>query len=439
MKARTEMSPDSISAPHPFHIDRTQIVPHHVGENVLPNFHLFDKLLRFASRRPQPVAIRDDNLGVEKTFLQLLTDVLAIRTTLQAALCPAALHDLSYGQDVFIGLLAPGGYEYTVGFIAILALGAAVVPMCEYRCFEIRRTKFLTLRFSAVALPVEEASYFVLKSRCVAILAESKAIRLGNSLVCHVQQNQGLSIPCVSIAPYLKTSVIPAQCITISSNTMININAAGLVIFTSGTTGPPKGAVQRRGYICAAAEAVAHHYQITSADVVLHVLPVHHATGIGITFLPFLVSGACIDFRSGSFDERWMWERWKRGGLTFFSGVPTIYMRMMRYYMQAIDKLGREKKHEYIAGARQFRALLCGSSALPTPVQNFWTDILGGKRLLTRYGATEFGAVFKVDLEPGVTPEGSVGQIVPGVTVKLSEGNEGMVLVKGPHIFSGYI
>jgi len=200
----------------------------------------------------------------------------------------------------------------------------------------------------------------------------------------------------------------------------------------------------RRAYTFDGAMAVAEHYGLTSKDAILHVLPGHHATGVGITFFPFLIAGATIEFRSGSFDETWMWERWREGAkdpsrsLTFFSGVPTIYMRMRRHFMQHLSKLPRAKLAEYIAGARQFRACLCGTSALPHPISDFWTQLMH-KKIVQRYGATEFGAVFKVQIEDCEAPDGSVGERVPGIDIKLSEGDEGEVLVKSPYMFSKYL
>lgn len=295
------------------------------------------------------------------------------------------------------------------------------------------------LTVSATALPVDEASYFILKSRAVAVLTASSVVTLGQSLERYINTSTAHRLCCIPIAPSLCLSTLLPSDILISSDKYLDDNAAGVVIFTSGTTGPPKGAVMRRGFVHDAATAVADHYQLNDHDVILHVLPVHHATGIGITFFPFLVSGSCIEFKSGSFDSKWMWERWRRGGLTFFSGVPTIYMRMMRYYEDHLSKLPPGQLEEYIAGAKQFRGILCGTSALPRPFQKFWTSIRGGDMILTRYGATEFGAVFKVPLQPGDTPDGSVGEIVPGVDVKLSEGDEGEVLVKSPYMFSKYV
>ena len=141
-----------------------------------------------------------------------------------------------------------------------------------------------------------------------------------------VNRKNHSDIQVVEIAPSLSQQRINPRDIIVSSERHLDENAAGLVIFTSGTTGPPKGAVLRRHFISEDTRAVAEHYNITRNDVLLHVLPVHHATGAMINFFPFLASGACIEFRSGSFDAAWMWERWRKGGITFFSGVPTIYM-----------------------------------------------------------------------------------------------------------------
>lgn len=112
--------------------DRTLFVPPHVGDNVLPNIHLFHKLLRYSRRSPAPVAVRDLNAGIERTYQHMLSDVLAVRNALRKNLSTRARQSLDEDKEVYIGLMAPGGYEYTVGFIAILATGAAVVPMGKY-------------------------------------------------------------------------------------------------------------------------------------------------------------------------------------------------------------------------------------------------------------------------------------------------------------------
>lgn len=111
--------------------DRVAFVPAHQGDDVLPNSPLFSRLLRFAHRKPQRVAIRDINAGIERTHLQLLTDVLALLRAMKTMLSPSILAALQNREDVYMGILAPGGYEYTVAFLAVLAMGAAGVPLSK--------------------------------------------------------------------------------------------------------------------------------------------------------------------------------------------------------------------------------------------------------------------------------------------------------------------
>jgi hypothetical protein len=124
--------------------DRTQFVPSHVGANVLPNLPFFHKLLRYAQRRPPRISIRDMNAKMEKTFHHVLSDALTLRRELEQKLSAETRRDLQEDKEVYIGLLAPGGYEYTVGFVATLALGAAVVPMGKFR-HSSTGTRYLTI------------------------------------------------------------------------------------------------------------------------------------------------------------------------------------------------------------------------------------------------------------------------------------------------------
>ncbi|KAK3674820.1 hypothetical protein LTR78_005164 [Recurvomyces mirabilis] len=422
--------------------DRTTNIPSHTGRNIFPNHGLFSRLLRFAYVQPPRLCIRDVTTGQEATHHQLLSDVLHLRQRLYSQLGPSTLSTLER-QDgaIYIAVLAPGGYEYTVAMLAVLALGAAVVPL-------------------SVALPVSEAKYFITTSHSVAVLTATSTLQLGLSLEKEIKDSDPTStFTCLPIAPSTSAPLLPRAEVKISSNPPLSDAAPGVVIFTSGTTGPPKGAVMRRSYTFTDALGIADHYAVTPSDVLLHVLPVHHATGLGIMFFPFLVAGATIEFKSSGFSEAWTWERWRRSHtsksaadrLTFFSGVPTIYMRMRRYFESTISPQTPAEKSEYIAGARTLRACLCGTSALPKPIADFWTEILG-KKILLRYGATEIGAVFRMpyhsyrdpsadDMKEEEVPDGSVGILTPGVDVQLSTSpsSEGEILVRSAEMFSHYL
>ncbi|KAL6925377.1 hypothetical protein FSST1_002651 [Fusarium sambucinum] len=392
---------DSITA----NMDRTQMVPFHDGPHVLPNNPLFTRLLRHAHRNY--LAITDRELGVSKMYGELLDTVLAFREVVRAALPSHVVDQLNNGEEVYIGVLSAGGYGFTVAVLTVLALGAAVVTMFP-------------------TAPVEEIVYYATKSQQVAILSSTVATKLAQ------ESSQQCGIAQISIPPNLpRTTRFEPSEISLSSNPPQDPSAPGVVIFTSGTTGKPKGVVLRRTYTHEGAITVGDSYGITHTDVLLHTLPVHHQTGLGTSFFPFLNAGACIEFH-GKFDAATVMQRWLQGGLTVFSSVPTIYMRLKWF----VEQLPEKEQIPYKQSAGQFRAFLCGSSALQEHVQDFWAAEMG-RPILARYGATEIPGCIRVSVELRDVPKGSVGQPIPGVEVKISP--EGELLVKTPNMFAKYL
>lgn len=110
--------------------DRALWAPEHSGPNVFPNFYLFSRLLRWSYKR-HLVAVKDITFGFTASYAQLLTDVLHLRNVLRRTLPPHVVPKIDRGDEVFINLLGPGGYEFVVGFFALMALGAVIVPICK--------------------------------------------------------------------------------------------------------------------------------------------------------------------------------------------------------------------------------------------------------------------------------------------------------------------
>ena len=98
--------------------------------SVLPNSPLFGQLLRHAYRKR--LAIRDVNLDLDKTYADVLVDAVKLRARMMDGLSYEVKHALEKDDEVFVGVLAQGGYEYVVAVLAVLALGAAVVPMSMF-------------------------------------------------------------------------------------------------------------------------------------------------------------------------------------------------------------------------------------------------------------------------------------------------------------------
>lgn len=104
--------------------------PKHVGDNVFPNYPVFTRLL-FYAQNSSSVAINDVTNNLQGTYAELLSDVLHLRNSIRDMLSPEIRERLILGHPVAINLLTPGGYEFAVGLLAILALGAVVVPICK--------------------------------------------------------------------------------------------------------------------------------------------------------------------------------------------------------------------------------------------------------------------------------------------------------------------
>lgn len=364
------------------HFDRGDFSSPHVGPNVFPNFLLFSRLVRWAHR--PLLAVRDVTFQFEATYTQLLTDVLHLRNHLRNTLDLSVVERIDREDEVYVLLLGPGGYEFVVGFLAILALGAVIVPISP-------------------DLPVIEATYYATKSEAVAVLFAERCTGLASGLQEAIT-SLGSTFQSVPLRPHLMQPCLKPTDLLVSADAYQDPNQTAYVIFTSGTTGSPKGAVKRRGFLYDVACLFSDQAGIETGDVVLHTLPVHHASGITVTLLPFIWSGGTIEFRSGGFDTAWTWERIRMGGLSFFSGVPTIYMRLMQYYEQKLATSPRAE--EYAEGAGRIREMLCGTSALPRPLQQKWTKLRRGKSILTRYGGTEFGNVryFHSQVQTLLTP-----------------------------------
>ena len=211
-----------------------------------------------------------------------------------------------------------------------------------------------------------------------------------------------------------------------------------LMVYTSGTTGRPKGAVHTHGGLAAQVVNMVDAWRWSEDDRVLLVLPLHHVHGlVNVTMCPLWCGAVCE--APGRFDAVAAWERFAGGDLTVFMAVPTIYARLIA----AWDAADVNTRQQWSDGARVLRLMVSGSAALPVPTLDRWEEITG-HRLLERYGMTELGMVLTNDFDHRVP--GHVGRPFPGVEVRLVDdggrdvepGTQGELLVRGPQIFTGY-
>ncbi len=201
-----------------------------------------------------------------------------------------------------------------------------------------------------------------------------------------------------------------------------------LIVYTSGTTGRPKGVVTTHGNIAAQIASLVTAWEWTRDDCALLVLPLHHVHGIINVLGCALAVGARCEILP-QFETEAAWERLSSGEITVFSAVPTIYHRLIASWEAASPAVQRARAE----GCRRVRLMMSGSAALPVRTLERWRAITG-HTLLERYGMTELGMALANPLNGDRRP-GLVGTPLPGVDVRLADGE---IEVRGPGVFLEY-
>ncbi|MFD5144636.1 AMP-binding protein [Streptomyces sp. NPDC058401] len=195
-----------------------------------------------------------------------------------------------------------------------------------------------------------------------------------------------------------------------------------LILYTSGTTGPPKGVVLTAEAVAADLDALAEAWQWSADDTLVHGLPLFHVHGLVLGVLGALRTGSRLVHTGRPTPEAYA----EAGGSLYF-GVPTVWSRIA----------GAPAAAAALGGAR---LLVSGSAALPAPV---FRDLerLTGLRPVERYGMTETLITVSGRAGGEVRP-GTVGTPLRGIRTRIAAeaGAEiGELQLTGPTLFSGYL
>ncbi|SED45061.1 acyl-CoA synthetase [Streptomyces sp. KS_5] len=210
-----------------------------------------------------------------------------------------------------------------------------------------------------------------------------------------------------------------------------------LIVYTSGTTGPPKGAVIPRRAVTHTLDALADAWQWTGEDVLVHGLPLFHVHGLVLGILGPLRRGGSVR-HLGRFGTEGV-ARELNEGATMMFGVPTMYHRVAQ-------ALPEEPGLAQALG--KARLLVSGSAALPVHDHERITAATR-QRVVERYGMTETLMNTSVRAD-GEARAGTVGVPLPGVELRLVEEDGtpitsydgetvGEIQVRGPNLFTEYL
>ena len=201
------------------------------------------------------------------------------------------------------------------------------------------------------------------------------------------------------------------------------------ILYTSGTTGKPKGAMISNQNLISNCISLVDLWQITNKDILLHILPIYHTHGLFVALNTFMISGGSIIFFK-KFNENELIDFFKESSVMM--GVPTHYIRILNSFSTKID-------------LSNFRLFISGSAPLSATVHNDFFKKTGFK-ILERYGMTETNMISSNPYY-GCRKPGTVGLPLPDVEIRirdlksnkiLNKKNHGMIEVKGPNVFKSY-
>lgn len=210
--------------------------------------------------------------------------------------------------------------------------------------------------------------------------------------------------------------------------TPVDNDTPASLVYTSGTTGRPKGATLTHGCLLDNAMALADVWQFTGDDILVHALPIFHVHGLFIALHPTMLRGAQTRFLP-RFEPESVIDA--LDGATVFMGVPTYYHRLLNN-----DRFGPDS-------CASMRLFTSGSAPMTEITHAEFTEQTG-RQIVERYGMSEAGIIASNRID--AVSAGSVGHALPGYEIRivdddgtvLGAGETGTVEVRGPSLCAGY-
>jgi long-chain acyl-CoA synthetase len=383
-------------------------------------------LVDLAEREDHAVALqRFESGGLTRiTYRELLR---------RANVCAARLHEMGVvpGDRVAIG--GRNHPDWAIAFFGIMRAGATAVPV-DKDYDALRLTRVLQASRSKVALFDEHVTNYD--------LASCPRVEL------HVVTEADLA-----------GTVGPFDAPTVDADSLASI------LYTSGTTGDPKGVMLTHRNFTSLVAALAPLFRLDHRDRLLSVLPLHHTFEFTCGLLLPLSRGARVIYLDEVNSDR-LAEGLKEGRATALVGVPALWEALERRILnrvaergeatdrifQALLRLNRNvgrksgidlgrvffaPVHQELGG--HLRTLISGAAALPSATYDTFSGL--GLHLAEGYGLTEASPVLSVAKAGVGKRAGSVGKPVPGVELKLKDANDngvGEIIARGPNVMRGY-
>jgi len=358
------------------------------------NANLFGLVAQSIEPHPQRVAVKAGDTAL--TYAQL--DTLSARAA-------ALLHSAGVQPGDRVGVMLPNVPAFAIAYYGALRAGAVVVPM-----------------------------NMLLKAREIRFYLSDPEVRV--LLAWHGARDEveagaaGLDTTVVYVAPgefeELLTTHRPAPEVAHR-----DADDTAVILYTSGTTGKPKGAELTHVNLTRNAQTSLELFGLTGDDVVIGALPLFHSFGQTCSLNAVLSAGAQLSMIA-RFEPGAVLQTVERDRATVFMGVPTMYTALLHHpELHDID-------------ASSLRLSISGGAALPADVLHGFERALG-VRLLEGYGLSETSPLASFNL-PDNRKAGSIGLPIPGVEMKVVDdrgfevpvGEVGEIAIRGHNVMKGY-
>jgi len=325
------------------------------------------------------------------------------------------LMGLGVKRGDIVAVILPNGPAVPVAFTAIFKMGAIFLPVI-------------------FALAVPEIRYILEDSQAHTIITDgdlypkvAEAARgLKNIKNILVKTDRSIPPSAFSFDEMARGNPVTFDIVSVNSDDL------AVLMYTSGTTGFPKGVMLTHGNISSNVEAGIPAWPTGPEDTMLIPLPLNHIFGL-LMINECNLTGARIVLHKW-FDPRLVLQSIARHKITQFVGVPTMYIRLVEAYDPAVHNM------------QSIRRLLCAAAPLSTEtihlVESRWQ-----KPLFQGYGMTETSPTIARQREGRPRKPGSTGPAIDGVEIKIFDeldrevpaGEVGEICVRGPNVMKGYL
>ena len=329
----------------------------------------------------------------------------------------AVLRDRGVAPGDRVAILLPNTPHFPVTYYAALALGAVVVPI------------HALLRAEEIAYVLTDSGAKTLVCAAPLLGEGAKGAEIAGVELLAVMDGGDEGIP--------RLDLLAREATPIERHVLSEPDDVALVLYTSGTTGKPKGAMLTHFNVLMNVDvSVLNTFSIGADDVVLGCLPLFHTFGQTCAMNTAFRAGATLVLLP-RFDGAAALDLLVRESCTIFMGVPTMYIGLL----EAAKSDDRRP---------QLSAALSGGAALPLTVLERFKEVFGAD-IQEGYGLSETSPVATFNHVTIGTKPGTVGTPIWGVDVEIAKadvedrielvpaGEIGEVVIRGHNIFAGYL